>query len=438
MARSIGQSSLLRSVARFLGIEPGEFAAVAWSVVFFFCVLSSYYMLRPVRESMAVGGGWDNIPWLFTGTFFFMVLATLTFGWVTSRYLRRQFLPWVYYFFIANILMFYVAFLVAENGALDKVWVGRAFFVWISVFNLFIVSVFWSFMADIYNQEQARRVFGFISAGGSIGAILGPLLTRLLVLHIGTENMLPLAAALLIGAVISVHRLRKWTHQEVDEDGKPLADQPIGGSAWAGLKIVVTTKYFAFIAIVMVCGNFLGAALYMYMARLVSETYAGTDEYTHFYALIDTLTNVGSFIGQLLLVRHSVRRLGIGTTLALLPVVSMVGFALLAMNPVITVMAVFQVIRRSLTFGFTKPASDMLYGVVSKEAKYKAKNFIETAVYRGGDLFSTWTIKYLGAIGLSGISLVCIPIAILWTVLSFRIGREYQRRDYAISIGGNP
>jgi AAA family ATP:ADP antiporter len=188
----------------------------------------------------------------------------------------------------------------------------------------------------------------------------------------------------------------------------------------------------------MVCGNFLGAALYMYMARLVSEAYSSTDKQTQIFALIDTLTNVGSFVGQLLLVKHSVRRLGIGMTLALLPIASIAGFALLAFNPVFLVMAGLQVIRRSLTFGFTKPASDMLYAVVSKEAKYKAKNFIETAVYRGGDLFSTWTIKYLGAIGLSGVSMVCKPIAILWTVLSFWIGREYQRRDYAITIGGTP
>jgi AAA family ATP:ADP antiporter len=437
MARSIGKPTALTAVARFLGIEPGEFAAVAWSFVYFFCLMAAYYMLRSVRESMAIVSGVDNIPWLFTGTFFFMLLATPVFGWITSRYLRRQFLPWVSYFFIANILLLYVAFKAADAGLLDIVWISRIFFVWLSVFNLFIVSVFWSFMADIYSKEQSRRLFGLISAGGSTGALLGPLVTSVLVVPIGFENLLPLSALLLILGVFCVHRLRHWTRADASSDPAQ-ANEPIGGGAWAGMQLVFSTKYFAVIAVVMVCGNFLGAALYMYMARLVSEAYASTDKQTQVFALIDTLTNVGSFIGQLLLVKHAVRRLGIGMTLAFLPIASIVGFALLAFNPVFIVIAGLQVVRRSLTFGFTKPASDMLYGVVSKEAKYKAKNFIETAVYRGGDLFSTWTIKHLGGIGLGGISMVCIPIAILWTVLSFWIGNEYRRRDYAITVKGHP
>jgi AAA family ATP:ADP antiporter len=434
MARSIGKPKLRTSVARFLGIEAGEFTAVAWSFVFFFCIMSAYYMLRSVREAMAIVSGVDNIPWLWTGTFTFMLLATLVFGWITSRYLRRQFLPWVFYFFIANVLTLYVAFKAAEIGTLDIVWISRIFFVWISVFNLFIVSVFWSFMADIYSKEQSRRVFGLISAGGSIGAMLGPLVTGVLVMQIGFENLLLISAILLTLAVVCVHRLRNWTRQSVPAERD---SQPIGGSAWAGLQIVATTRYFAAIAVAMVCANFLGGVLYIYMARLVSETFASTDKHTQVFAFIDALTNMGSFVFQLLLVRHSVRKLGIGTTLALLPIASIVGFALLALNPVFIVMAGLQVLRRSVTFGFTKPASDMLYAVVSKEAKYKAKNFIDTVIYRGGDLFTAWTIKFLG-FGISAISLLCIPIAILWTVLSFWIGKEYRRRDYAISIGGTP
>jgi AAA family ATP:ADP antiporter len=277
-------------------------------------------------------------------------------------------------------------------------------------------------------------VFGLISAGGSIGAMLGPLVTGVLVMQIGFENLLLISAILLTLAVVCVHRLRNWTRQSVPAERD---SQPIGGSAWAGLQIVATTRYFAAIAVAMVCANFLGGVLYIYMARLVSETFASTDKHTQVFAFIDALTNMGSFVFQLLLVRHSVRKLGIGTTLALLPIASIVGFALLALNPVFIVMAGLQVLRRSVTFGFTKPASDMLYAVVSKEAKYKAKNFIDTVIYRGGDLFTAWTIKFLG-FGISAISLLCIPIAILWTVLSFWIGKEYRRRDYAISIGGTP
>jgi AAA family ATP:ADP antiporter len=446
MARTIGQSSPLTAFARFLGIEAGELPAVAWSFVYFFCLMAAYYMLRSVREAMAIVSGVENIPWLFTGTFFLMLLATPVFGWVTSHFPRRKFLPWFLYFFVANILLFFAAFTAAKYDVFGPLWISRVFFVWLSVFNLFIVSVFWSFMADIYSKEQSQRLFGVISAGGSTGALLGPLVTSVLVIPIGFENLLPLSALLLLFAVYCVHRLRVWENRaasanasiqapkqtpESAPESAP-AGEVIGGSAWAGLRQVITTPYFSMIAIAMVCANFLGGAIYMYMAQLVGDAFASTDKQTQVFALMDAMTNALSFIGQLLLVKQSVRHLGMGPTLALLPLASIVGFALLAINPVFIVMAALQVARRSLTFGFAKPASDMLYAVVSKEAKYKAKNFIDTVIYRGGDLFSTWTIRFLMGFGITGVSLVCIPIAVIWTGLSLWIGREYRRRYWAM------
>jgi AAA family ATP:ADP antiporter len=423
----------VRFVSRTLGIEPGEFVAVAWSFTYFFCILSSYYMLRSVREAMAIVSGVRNIPWLFTGTFVLMILVTPIFGWVTSKYPRRTFLPWIYYFFIANILIFYVVFTYAQNNAIDQVWISRAFFVWLSVFNLFVVSVFWSFMADIYSRKQSRRLFGVISAGGSTGALIGPLVTSVLVTRIGFQNLLPISAVLLLLAVYCVYQLRRWVRQRdaMSQNGQETPDQPaiIGGSAWAGAKMVLTTPYFGAIAFALACANFLGGATYMYMAEMVSITFEGTDRQTQVFAILDALINALSFIGQLLLVKHSVRRLGIGWTLALLPVVSVVGFALLAVNPAFIIIAGLQVLRRSLGFGFSKPANDMLYAVVTKEAKYKAKNFIDTAVYRGWDVASTWTIRAISGIGLSGIAMVCVPIAVVWSFAVLWIGKEYKRRD---------
>jgi AAA family ATP:ADP antiporter len=182
---------------RTLGIEQHEYVAVAWSFAYFFCVLASYYILRPVREAMAVGSGADTIPYLFLGTFIAMMVATPFFGWVTSRYPRRTFLPWVYLFFISNILIFWVIFSQFVGEDSDHVWLGRAFFVWLSVFNLFVVSVFWSFMADIYSRDQGRRLFGFITAGGSIGALIGGAATSAYVIQIGFQNLFPIAAILL-------------------------------------------------------------------------------------------------------------------------------------------------------------------------------------------------------------------------------------------------
>ncbi|MDZ7643932.1 MAG: MFS transporter [Woeseiaceae bacterium] len=425
----------LGRLAAMLGIEAREFAAVAWSFVYFFCLLSAYYMLRSVREAMAIVGGTENIPWLFTGTFVVMLLATPVFGWVASRFPRKQFLPWVYYFFVLNILLFYAAFTLVQVRELSPVWVSRAFFVWLSVFNLFVVSVFWSFMADIWSKEQSRRLFGLISAGGSTGALVGPLITSVLVVPIGFRNLLPLSALLLAFAVVCVYRLRHLAVGRVDERGAARGDEPIGGRALAGIRLVATSPYLGAIAGALVIANFLGVATYMYMAQLVDQTFPDTDRHTQVFAILDAITNALSFIGQLVVVKYSVRRLGVGMTLAVLPIVSVLGFAVLAMQPVFVVIAALQVVRRSITFGLSKPTSDMLYSVVSPEARYKAKNFVETAIYRGGDLFATWTIRFIGGIGLAGVAAVCVPLAILWTVLALRIGRGYDRRDEALTRG---
>ncbi len=439
MQLSGNRNSAIGVIAPLLGLKPGEFVAVAWSFVYFFSLLSAYYMLRSVREAMAIVGGTQNIPWLFTGTFIVMILATPLFGGVASRFPRKQFLPWVYYFFIFNILIFFVAFTYAQRNYLEMVWIARAFFVWLSVFNLFVVSVFWSFMADIYSKEQGRRLFGVISAGGSTGALLGPLLTSVLVVPLGFKNLLPLSAFLLMFSVYCVAQLRRWSEQQPAEDREASlhSSRPIGGGALAGVRQVLTSPFLAAIATGGAFASLMGTVLYIYMAQLVSEAFSTTDQQTQVFALLDALTNALALIGQLIIVKQVVRRFGIGVSLAILPIVSIIGFALLAANPVFIVIAVLQVARRSLTFGLAKPTSDMLYTVVSPEEKYKAKNFIETALYRGGDLVGAWAVRMMAGLGLSGISLVCIPIAAIWTVLAFWLGKDYKRRDTAISKGLN-
>ena len=419
---------------RWLGIKREELPAVAWSFTYFFSLLAGYYMLRSVRETMAIVSGVQNIPWLFTGTFFMTLLATPVFGWLTSRFPRRSFLPWVYYFFIANIGLFYVAFSTLPDDSPSLVWVARAFFVWLSVFNLFVVSVFWSFMADIYQKEQSRRLFGIISAGGSAGAVLGPLLTRNIVVVVGFENMLPITAGLLAFAVFCVFRLRQWASATTSNPKKEAAEPSagLGGSALAGIRFTFTSPFFGAIAGGLLIANFLGGATYFYMADLVSQAYSETDRQTQVFATIDALINFFAFIGQFLLVRLSVKNLGVGWTLSILPIVSIVGFALLALNPVFAVLATLQVLRRSVGFGLSKPTNDMLYAVVTPEEKYKAKNFIDTAIYRASDLVTAWSVRFLGGIiGLPGIAMLCVPLAILWSTLTLWIGRQYVRKDRA-------
>ena len=416
---------------RLFSLEKHEYLAVAWSFIYFFCVLSSYYMLRPVRETMAVESGVENVPWLFASTFVVMLIVAPLYGWVTSHFPRKQFLPWVYLFFVVNILLFWGGFSFAIGNELSFVWLGRAFFVWISVFNLFVVSVFWSFMADIYTRDQGRRLFGIISAGGSVGALVGPFATKFLVVPIGFQNLLPISAALLLFGVFCITRLRAWVVTEhPDETATTVAsDKALGGSALGGFRQLIASKYLLSIASISVIASLMGTALYMFMTDLVGTAFTTPDERTEVFGLLDGATNVLSLVGQLFLVNRSVRRFGVGKTLAIMPLVSLIGFMVLAINPVFLVVAVLQALRRGIGFGLAKPTHVMLYSVVTPKEKYKAKNFIDTVVYRGGDLIGTLSVKFMWAMGISGIAVVMLPFAVVWVVIALWLGRDYLRRD---------
>ena len=424
-------SSPSNLLQRLFGLEKHEYVPVGWSFLYFFCVLSSYYMLRPIREAMAVSSGPDKIHLLFTATFVAMLIVSPIFGWITSKYPRRIFLPWVYLFFIINMLILWIVFSVFIDREQDHIWLGRAFFVWLSVFNLFVVSVFWSFMADIYSREQGRRLFGVMAAGGSLGGLIGGVITSALVVQIGFQNLFPFAAAFLALAVFCIGRLRNWVSSDQERATQAAkTDKPLGGSAFAGITHALSSAYFGGIAFSSIIASLLGTFLYMFTAVLVQDAIPDTDQQTQFFSNINVATLAISLLGQLLIVRHVVGKLGIGVSLALMPVVSIVGFAILAINPTLAGLAILTIARRGLGFGFTKPSTDMLYSVVTPEDKYKSKNFIDTAVYRGGDLVGTWTIRGLGALGLgiSAISWIMVPFTALWAIIALWLGRDYRRR----------
>jgi AAA family ATP:ADP antiporter len=357
---------------------------------------------------------------------------------VASRFPRRIFLPWVYLFFVSNILIFWAVFTQALNAEREYIWLGRAFFVWLSVFNLFVVSVFWSFMADIYTREQGRRLFGVITAGGSIGALLGGAATSALVVPIGFQNLMPISATLLVLAVLCISQLRKWVVHEHENEIIETVDseKPLGGNPLAGITHLLSSKYFAGIAVSSVIASLLGTALYMFAAELVEHAIPNADKQTQFFSNMNVATNALSLIGQMFVVQHVVRRFGIGVTLSLMPIISVAGFALLALNPVLSVVAILTVARRALGFAFSKPTTDMLYSVVTPEEKYKTKNFIDTAVYRGGDVVGTWTIKFMSALGIAGISLVVLPFALIWAIVALWLGNDYRRQARALRDSG--
>jgi len=423
---------------KVLGPERHEYAAVAWSFAYFFCVLSSYYILRPIREAMAVGSGPDTIPYLFMGTFTAMMLATPIFGWITSRYPRRSFLPWINLFFVSNILMFWFLFARSLSDGIDHIWLGRAFFVWISVFNLFVVSVFWSFMADIYTREQARRLFGFITAGGSIGALLGGTATTFLVVDIGFQNLFPIAAAILTLAVLCIYKLRRWVaHEHEAEIGETVeSSEPLGGSPLSGITHIFGSHYFLGIAACSIIASLLGTALYIFATQMVEESISGVNARVEFFSNINSWTNLFALIGQMFIVKQVVMRFGIGRSLAVMPVVSIAGFVLLAFDPVLGVVAFLTIARRAIGFGFSKPTTDMLYSVVTPEEKYKTKNFIDTALYRFGDIIGAWSVKLMMSLGIVGVSIVMLPFAVIWFGVALWLGRDYKRQALALRNRG--
>lgn len=440
MSAASESESRTSTIKILLGVKRDEYVLVAWSFAYFFCVLSSYYVLRPIREEMAVGSGPMTIPYLFIGTFIVSLIASSIFGWITSRYPRRVFLPWVYLFFVINILIFWGLFTTRLDNEHDTVWLGRTYFVWLSVFNLFVVSVFWSFMADIYTREQGRRLFGLITAGGSLGGILGPAATSYFVTTIGYQNLFPIAAAILTLAIVCLRQLRRTIKEERPPEDVKEIGKPLGGSAFDGISHVFKTPYFLGIGASSIIASLLGTALYMWLAFIIQGEISDSNERVQFFSNMNMFQNIIAMFTQLFLVRLVVAKFGLGRSLALMPALSVVGFAVLTMDPTLMGVAVLTVVRRGLGFGFTKPSTDMLYSVVTPEDKYKAKNFIDVPIYRGGDLFGTWTIKLLMApiIGLTwvGISAVMVPFAVAWTGISLWLGRDYRRRARELKESG--
>ena len=423
-----------RGLQRLVRIDPGEGRAVLWSFLYFFCLLCGYYVLRPLRDEMGIIGGVDNLQWVFTGTFLAMLAAVPLFGAVAAHFPRRRFLPWVYYFFIANILMFFLWF---RAGVAPEI-AARAFFIWTSVFNLFVVSVFWSLMADLYSNAQARRLFGFIAAGGSAGAILGPTVTALLAVPLGPINLLLVASALLGGAVFCIHRLIKLaqaerapaTHNVADAAHKapPDADRPMGGGMFSGIRLVLGSPYLLGICLFIWLYTTLSTFVYFEQAHIVRDTFGDSAQRTTVFAYIDLAVNTGTILLQVFVAGRLMTGVGLPATLTLIPAVVTAGFVGLGLAPILPVLIVFQVLRRAGNYGVTRPAREVLFTVVGRETKYKAKNFIDTVVYRGGDAIGGWIfagLKQLG-IGLSGIAFIAVPIALAWLATAWLLGKKQE------------
>jgi len=431
MARMTAFSSRARAwttgtLTRIARLEEGEIGPSLWAFACFFCVLCGYYVLRPLRDEMGVQGGVENLPWLFSATFAAMLAVVPVFGFAASRLPRRRFVTWAYLFFIANVLVFYVLF--SRGVALPAV--ARAFFVWVSVFNLFVVSLFWSLMADLFRPGQAARLFGFISAGGSCGALAGPTLTALLAAPLGTANLLLVSCGFLGLALVCIQALVRLG----DASGNPApapfqAADSIGGTTWSGIAVILRSSYLlGIVAYVLLYTLLLGFA-YLELARLISAADYDSAQRTALFAQVDLAVNVLTLFGQLFLVAKLVEKLGVGVALALLPALGLAGFMVIGLVPVLAVLVGFQILRRAADYAIARPAREMLFTVLTREEKYKSKNFIDTVVFRGGDAASGWVYAALKGLGLSlaGLAAAAIPGAILWLAVGLWLGKQHAR-----------
>jgi AAA family ATP:ADP antiporter len=387
-------------------VRPEEVRALLWSFAYFFCLLAGYYILRPLRDEMGVAGGVRNLQWLFTATFLVMLAAVPCYGALVARLPRRLFIPLVYHFFVANLAVFWLLLTLDFERQI----VARVFFVWISVFVLFAVSVFWSFMADLFSSEQGKRLYGFIAAGGSAGALAGPAITIGLAQVLGPVNLLIVAALLLEAAVLCALRLE--TREGIVAKSQPA----VGGGPLDGILMVLRSPF-----------------LYVEQASIVAAASDDPAVRTRIFAAVDLAVGLLTIAVQFFATGKLIARFGVGAALALLPFVFAAGFAVLAAAPVLAVVIAFQALQRTANFAISNPAREVLFTVLARDEKYKAKNVIDIVAVRGADAAGGWFFTGLRSLGMEvrSIPLVAILLAAVCLALAAALGRAQERRAAA-------
>ena len=414
-------------------VKPGELRALALAFGYFFFVLACYYVLRPVRDEMGVRSGVRNLPWLFTGTFLATVALAPVYAAVVARWKRRTFIPLIYGFLALNILAFWA--MLAGNLAAGAV--AMVFFVWLSVFNVFAVSVFWSFMADVFTSEQAKRLYPTIAAGGSLGGFAGSATVTGLAQAVGPANLLLVAAVLLVLALACAMGLEKSAdaaEAEAAPERAADAERRVGGGLLAGLTLLVRSPYLSGIALWVFLLSLGNTFAYNMQADILGRADLDSATRTQIFGAVDLATNILNPLIQLTIARWVLQRAGVGLTLGVIAVVFVAGFLTMAAAPVLGVLIAFQIALRTGQFAVSNPARETLFTVVGREEKYKAKNVIDNVVFRGSDVTTAWLFNLLhsgAGLGLSAISLIAAPAMAAWFGLSLVLGRTENRKAAA-------
>ena len=407
-----------------IDVQPEEVPVLGWCWLYIFSVLSSYYIIRPIRDQMGVAGGVNNLQWLFTASLMGMLLLNLPFAWLVARLPRSRFIPITYRFFAVNILVF--AAILRWSDPAAAVWIGRIFFVWVSVFNLFVVSVFWQMNVDLFSPAQGKRLFGVIAAGATIGAIVGSSVTASVARYVSPTVLMLGSAALLEVAVFSVGRLSRLSptlhHRPAGSGG----ERAMVGGVFSGIVHAFRSRYLINVAGFLLLFSVTSTFLYMQQAGIVSHGFSSRAAQITFLATIDLSVNVLTLIIQLFLTGRILLTLGITLSLGLLPALTIIGFGTLALLPTVIAVAVFQVLRRAADYAIARPSRELLFTVVPSEDRYKAKSFIDTIVYRIGDQVGAWSTALFRGLGLgtADLALVAIPFAAVWLVNALWLGRR--------------
>ncbi len=414
-----------RALSRAVDVQPAEVPGLVAAFGYHFLLFTAYYILRPIRDSMGVAGGVENLDDLFGWTLLGMLLAVPLFGWISGRFRRAVFLPWTYLFFVAQLVAFWALFTLGGDVAAT----ARVFFVWVSVFNLFVIAVFWSFMADLFDKEQGKRLFAFITAGASVGAMSGSAITAFLAKTVGEVNLLLVSAALLASTLFLMRYLLGWSARQTKRDGR-IEERPMGGNPFAGLKLVLSSPYLGGIAVFVFLMAAVNTFLYLQQAGLLGIHYPDGDARTAFLGRIELTMSIITLALQLFAVGRLTRRTGVAAMIAVVPLFVVAGFLLIAASPTLATLVAVFVARRVGQYAIVRPCREMLYTSVDRESKYKAKNVNDTLVYRTSDfvvakahdaIVSAWSTS------LSGIALVGAAIAALWTLVAFLLGRAHER-----------
>ena len=424
--------SLKSLLNRLVTVRPEEISALLISCAYFFLVLCAYYIIRPIRDEMVIANGVANIQWLILITLVVLVAITPIFGWLTSRFKTRQFMSYCSFFFASHLIAFYFLFDVEQRSLL----VSRAFYVWVNVFNMFIVSLFWSFMNDLYSRGQSKRLFAFIAAGGTAGAICGPIITTSLVKTTGLAPLLLISAMVLATSVLCINWLIRWHKQDFQintNSFKPAREsnqEALKGGIFDGITLIIKSPY-----LLGICGFILLYAMCITLvqiqqAEIIEATISDPAARTRLFSSIDLAVNILTLIFQLFVTSHIIRLLGFRTTLVLIPLGITIGFGIMTTAPLLAVMIGVEIFRRAGDYSIMKPAREMLFSTVAREEKYKAKNFIDTAVLRGGNTVSALAYGGLKSLGSLGITLggVSIALGIAWLSLAYWLGGKFEHK----------